>query len=393
MTSLGVFGDPESWIQAGDAVTRAVQRLQGELRDADSQGGAGLAPNWHGPVADSYQEVWRQRYERHRGIVDQATPAVSALRDFGAALARFQQDAVDLEGKWLRAGLVLSADGLEFMLPVHHASLPQEMKNVFEVALGEARRDVADMWQAVEGAVDALVSVLKWVAEGLEDVALFEWALAGEGVEFFLGWAELTGHGLEKESLHGLYDVVEKAVLDPLIRPLVAQASEDVEIARTLSKFFYHHGNAAVRQDLKLIRATAEDHYRLVDLGEKAVRWAGPALAIATAIPDVVHTCHDIGQHGVAGGLERGDNVQNLTEDVLGIGLAVGLAAGVGAGVIAAAPPIAVFVVSTAVIVGVGWSVQQMVNHRAAIGHATVTAVHDAGEVVASGLRDVRGLI
>lgn len=381
MASLGVSGDPDGWLHAGDTMNSVIRQLEDELGGADGSGGTGLRPHWYGPVADAYQDAWQQRRQRYDDLIGQARPAVSAISDFGHRMLDFQRRAADLEHQWLRAGLVLTGDGLRFTLPAH-ASLAQDLKATLEPVLGRSERDIAEMWHDIEGAVEDLVTVLRSATDGLEDFRYLAAAAVGFAVSFLVHESGAIGGFVRDHAI----DFIDEAVM-----PRVHEAANaSKEEAAALSKQTYHHGDAFVRAGLRDMKEHAAAEVTAAGRTAKLVKFGGGAATAIGVVQTGADTYFDIKDRGVAAGLEANAGDWTTTAVALGIpllasgltdGMTAGLTAGlVAAGIVTAGPVLAtvgVIVATSVVAVGVGKLVQYGVDHHVAIGHAVDAGVKD----------------
>jgi hypothetical protein len=403
MASLGVFGDPDSWLNAGGTMGSAVQRVQDEIDAADGSGGSGLRPHWYGPVGDTYQDVWQRRYRRYDDLVGQAKPAVTAISNFGQRMIDFQRTAVKLESKWLECGLVLTADGLRFTLPASHASLPHELKLTFESLLGASERDIEEMWNDIDGAVQDLVSVLSSAAGSLEDFAFLEAAGIGWAASIVLPEA----YGLVKSFLSEHWTDVVLGVLGEEIVPALKEGAEkDLAEVEDLSKVTYHHGDAFVRSNLRDMKDGALGEVKAAGTADKLVKFGGRAATAIAVVGTGVSTYIDVRREGVEAGIESNAGAwAGLAVSTVGMGLAeTGVGLVVAAAGIAVAPvavTVGAVVVLAAASAGVGWLVQHEVNaHQvglnqavAATGQAAVAMGDDAKSSVNIGLKDLRNFV
>lgn len=407
MASLGVLGDPDGWLHAGGTMSSVIQQLEGELSDADGSGGTGLRPHWYGPVADAYQDAWQQRRSRYDDLIGHAKPGITAISDFAARMIDFQRTALNLEQKWLGTGLVLTADGLRFTLPAHHASLSQDLKQGIEL-LGESERDVAEMWRDIDGAVQDLDTALRSAASVLEDFGL----LGVPEVAFLVSWAQTGAGKLSRDLADGALDGIHE--FSKGMHDIAKKYGEDVD---ELKQMFDDDPDLGIQARLSSLERTAA---RVTVIGDKyagVAKYGGWVLLGVGAAVTWQETRESIHKDGVERGIEEhiGDWTALATGPETGIlvggaiaggALALGLGAvAAGSALGAAAVVVGVGALTAVACVGVGWVVQHATQHVAdfvqhevdAHGAAVVQAgeavVHDAAHAVGAGVKDLESLL
>ena len=371
MASLGVTGDPDGWQDAAGAISAIVGPLQDEVNGVDTLGGTGLTEHWAGPVADRYQEVWRQRHQRYQDLLHAAGRLPGPIDTFGGQLRGYQQRARQMETHYTGHGLHLTLDGMRFQLPPSHPSLPQELKSLLEGLLMEAERDVDNLWADIRNTVGNLARDLQPLAGDLEDLAF---ALSPIGI-FWAGRAVLDWAGDTIEAHRSDVEMFDHVVLDPVDKfaDVLEEKNKDaierirayrdtLEDVEKKASDLVEHDDSALARSIRDDAATAlEDANRNVaDLD--AVKWGGRVAAGAGIAITGIETYQDVRKKGWVSGLE--DNAGGWA--AIGVGLALGVALGPGLGAIA---------IGAVVSIGVGWAVQHEVDaHRKSVTKALTGA-------------------
>jgi hypothetical protein len=373
MSALGVHGDPGGWQHAGDTLGAAATQLTAQLETADAVGGGGLLPAWHGPVAESYQAAWQARHQHYGDLIYQVRRASSALIDFGERLADFQVRAVRLESHWLSTGLHLSADGLRFTLPHGYVSLAEDVLATLRGFEAEAASDVAAMWRDIAGAVVDLVTILESVIDAVGDFESLYYGAVGSAVAtaFTALAADWRQHPWELGEL-----ALGK------IETIVDEADHNLDVAEALAAEWSEDADPDVRAAADTLLSDAQDDVDAVS-GLRALRDVGePVLTAVTAAFTFAETAKTARKVGWINSIEdhSGDWAQLAAGMVVGAATTALMGTAVMVGAAAAAPilvPVGVFVVGSAVTIGVGALVQHEVDHHRA---GTTRALTDIGQ-------------
>jgi hypothetical protein len=377
MNALGVAGDPDGWQHAADTLLAVYKQLDEDLSAADGSGGHGLRQSWSGPVCDSYQDLWSQRYNRYGDLIFQVQRAAQAIGDFAGELANLQYRAYQLEKCWLGAGLHLAADGMEFMLPFGHENLPQEIQATLHGALSESASDIRGMWNDIERAVSDVVGILESVLDVLADFQVIAFSVAG----FTISWA-----------VKGLQEMVRDDIKDPIslggdvlereARVLKVRAEHNVRVAHALEEDWSTDADQDVRAaGHSLVRDADEDRAVAGDFDDFAEIGAD-VMTVAAAAIFAGETYVEARKRGWDNAIE--DHAGDWASLAAGVGVTAGVDLLLGtaavAAVAAAAPvltAVGLVVAGGLVCAGVGAGVQYEVNHHRA---GTTRVLNDIAE-------------
>ena len=370
MGSLGLHADPDGWLNAGYSIRTLMESLDSELYDADRVGGAGLSEHWAGPVAEAFSGNWSGLRSRAEDLIAQGRRAADAITDFGGRLEDFVRRAADLEDYWLSFGLQLGLDGMHFALPWGFEQLSAAHQVSFHQWLTESERDVTVLWSDIRAAVDDVVTALESLIAAFEDYAVLELgAAAGAAWSVRDYFADTMGRADDILSLS-----------DPYFTGLAADAkgyasllSSDIGLA-----------DPADQPAVAELAAQAEVRAGVLDNLSIAVRVAGPVALVGAnllTIKAVMSDAHSQGWRvsleenaGIIASTVTGDAITACADAVPGLGPIVGPIAG---GIVAA---------------GVGFTVQEIVDHRKAIGHALTDVGHGIEDAAALDLKGAKGL-
>jgi hypothetical protein len=358
MGSLGLHADPDGWLNAGYSIRTLMDSLDSELDDADRIGGAGLSQSWAGPVAEAFTGHWSGLRSRAEDLIAQGRRTAAAMTDFGGRLEDFVKRAADLESHWLSFGLQIGLDGMHFALPWGFEQLSPAHQVSFHQWLTESERDVTAMWSDIRAAVGDVVTALESLIAAFEDFAAVELGT--------LSWAAWGVRDYFNDTLGRAGDII--GVSTPYFAKLAADAhsyaslvSSDVDLA-----------DPADQPAVAELAEQAGVRAGVLDNLSTAVRIAGPVALVAANFLTVKKVISDGNRQGWRVSLEENAGIiaSTVTGDAItlipGIGPVVGPIAG---GIIAA---------------GVGFTVQEVVDHRKAIGQALTGVSH--------GIEDAAGL-
>lgn len=392
MSSLGVHGDPSGWQHAGYTLGAAVTQLTAELQAADTAGGSGLQPAWHGPAAESYLAAWKTRHEQFGDLIHQVRRAANALTDFGDRLADFQARAARLESHWLGMGLHLTADGLQFTMPHGYASLAHEVLSTLHGFVAEAASDVTAMWHDITGAVADLATILESVIDGLADYQ----AISSTAVSAALGWAF-------KSTIDDLRRKPWEPVGDFLVHTIDAieiTADHNLTVAKDLAAKWSKDADPDVRAAGRALLRDAKDDVKAAKSLDGLKKAGGRALtvvAVTTALVETAETA-TAGKKGWINSIE--DHSGDLASAAAGIGVGIAadalLGTAVVGGAVVAAPilvPAGIVVAGGLVCAGVGAGVQYEVDHHRAGTTRILTSIGDGIKDTAVWTGDQTGLI
>lgn len=361
MGTLGVHADPDGWLNAGYSIRTLMDSLDSDLDDADRIGGAGLAAHWNGPVADAFTGYWCGVRSHAEDLIAQGRRAASAIIDFGGRLEDFVKRAAQLESHWLSFGLQLGLDGAHFALPWGFEHLPAAHQVSFQQWLSESERDVTAMWSDIRAAVDDVVTILESVIDAFADEAVL-----GLGALSVAAWSTRDYFA----------DTVGRAgdILDAS-KPYFRQLAADADSRASLLSSDVDLADPADQPAVADLAAQAEVQAGVADNLSTAIRVAGPVALVGANLLTLNKVVSDAGTQGWRVSLEEnaGAIASTVTADAItvscdavlpGFGPVVGP---IAAGVVAA---------------GVGFAVQEVVDHRKAIGHALTDVGHGAEDLV-----------
>lgn len=328
-----VTGDPYGWQDIGYTLSTRLGRLENEIATADAQGGTGLAGAWTGPAASEYLADWGRRHSRYADLIWHAQQAAAAIYNYGLRLADIAVQAGRLERTWLTVGLELGEAG--FLLPLNFGALPHLSQQGLRQALTESERDVARIRADIVGAYEDLWTAVRDALIVLEDFEVIGLAGIGRGIQYEL----MDGRVLEQALHYASHQLDE-----------FAQPYEDL---------------ADLSRDLADVTGDSD----WTDLAGSLDDIAGPASTAAgifgvvgfaiAAVPILWDGYQDVRKDGWQRGIEA-DATHNAG-DIASIGVAA---------LIIAAPVDLPAMGALAIGVGVGLTVQAVVDHHKAIGHA-----------------------
>lgn len=325
-----------------------MDSLDSELYDADRTGGAGLSAHWAGPVAEAFTGHWGGVRSRVEDLIAQGRRAAAAITDFGGRLEDFVKRAAGLETYWLSFGLQLGLDGMHFALPWGFEQLSPAHQVSFHQWVTESERDVTAMWSDIRAAVDDVVTALESLIAAFEDFAAVELGA--------LSWAAWSVRDYFTDTLGRAGDII--GVSAPYFAKLAADAhsyaslvSSDVDLADPADQ-----PAVAEMAEQAGVRAGVLDNL------STAVRIAGPVALVAANVLTFKKVMSDRNRQGWRVSLEENAGIiaSTATGDAIALIPGIGPVVGpIGGGIIAA---------------GVGFTVQEVVDHRKAIGHALTDA-------------------
>jgi hypothetical protein len=374
MSALGVHGDPVGWQHAGHTCGAAVTQLTAALQAADTVGGSGLQPAWHGPVAESYLAAWKTRHEHYGDLIHQVQRASAALIDFGERLADFQVRAARLESHWLSMGLHLTADGLQFTMPHGYASLAHEVLATLHGFEAEAASDVTAMWHDIAGAVTDLMTILESVIDGLEDYQ----AISYTAVSAALGWAFKTTINEWRKDPWGRGD----EVIFHRFEAMGTEAEHNLKVAKVLAAEWSKDADPDVQAAGRAVLRDAEDDFTATRGLEAVGKAGGIILTAVTVGTAVVKTAATARKTGWINSIE--DHSYDLAYAAAAIGVTAGTDALMGTAVVvgaaAAAPilvPVGIVVAGGLVCAGVGSLAKYEVDRHRAGTTRVLTGIGD----------------
>jgi hypothetical protein len=374
MAGLTVPGDPYAWLDAGRSISTLMMQLERELPYA----GGPVIDAWRGPAANAFTADWTSRRSRYEDLISHARTAAKAITAFGEKLHDLIQQAANLESTWCGLGLQVMETGAGFMLPPGVDLLPAGTQLSLHQALAESRTAVEKMASDAVGAAEDLTVALGAAIAALED---FELIAVGAAAGYVAG--EFRG-GLD--ALHKALDRAGHVV--EIAGSLAAVAADDARMfAAQISSYLREGADGERSAAGKLLPEAGRDARAAV---AKANWLKGMEVGIAGLVTGIVavQVVRDARRQGVGASLEEhaGDIASTATADAL---LAVAIASpgadiGViaGAAIVAAGAPAIVGVVGGVVVTGaiawgVGFTVQQVVDHRKAIEHFAERMVAD----------------
>jgi hypothetical protein len=371
MGSLGLHADPDGWLNAGYSIRTLMDSLDGELYDADRTGGAGLSAHWAGPVAEAFNGNWSGLRSRAEDLIAQGRRAAGAMTDFGGRLEDFVKRAADLERHWLSFGLQIGLDGMHFALPWGFEQLSPVHQVSFHQWLTESERDVTAMWSDIRAAVDDVVTALESLIAAFED-----YTVLGIGA---LSWAAWSVRDYFEDTMGRAGDILS------LSAPYFAKLAADAKSYAGLVSSDVDLADPADQPAAADMAAQAEVRAGVLGNLSTAVRVAGPVALVGANLLTLKTVMSDentqgwrvsLEEHaGIIAGTVTGDAITVFCDGALpGLGPIVGPIAG---GIVAA---------------GVGFTVQEIVDHRKAIGHALTDVGHGIEDGAALDLKGAKGL-
>jgi hypothetical protein len=362
MGSLGLHADPDGWLNAGYSIRTLMDSLDSELYDADRIGGTGLSAHWAGPVAEAFTGNWGGLRSRAEDLIAQGRRAAAAITDFGGRLEDFVKRAADLESYWLSFGLQLGLDGMHFALPWGFGQLSPAHQVSFHQWLSESERDVTALWSDIGAAVDDVVTALESLIAAFEDYAAVELGALSQAA-----WSVRDYFG---DTVGRAGDIV--AVSAPYFSKLAADAdsyasllSSDVDLA-----------DPADQPAVAELAEQAGVRAGVLDNLSTAIRVAGPVALVGANVLTLKTVIGDARSQGLRVSLEENAGIiaSTVTGDAL---LAVPGIGPIAGGIVAA---------------GVGFTVQEVVDHRKAIGRALTDVGDGAGAAVGVEIKGARSL-
>ena len=359
MAGLTVKGDPYAWLDAGRSISTLMMQLESELPYA----GGPVVGAWHGPTASAFTADWTSRRSRYEDLISHALTAAKAITAYGEKLYDLVQQAANLEATWCGLGLHVMETGAGFMLPPGFDLLPAGTQLSLHQTLAESRTDVEKMASDAVGAAEDLAVAIGAAIVALEDFQLIEVGAAG--------------------SVLGKY--VHDALEDPsgLLASALTLAGHTAKYAEDESRRYASQLGHDLSQGASEARSVAGRNLRSVAGDARYAKAVGKAAERAGFIVGAaaigVQVLEDRRQKGLWGSLEgQSGNIAALA--LSGPEDAIGFAA--GAALVTAGAPVAVGVIGGAVVagvvaVGVGYTVQEVVDHRKAIGHFAERVVAD----------------
>jgi hypothetical protein len=378
MGSLGLHADPDGWLNAGYSIRTLMDSLDSELYDADRLGGAGLSQSWTGPVAEAFTGHWSGVRSRAEDLITQGRRAAAAIIDFGGRLEDFVRRAAELESYWLNFGLQLGLDGMHFALPWGFEQLPPVHQVSFHQWLTESERDVTAMWADIEAAVEDVVTALESLIAAFEDYALLDVGA--------LSWAALTIAGdLVHDAERNPFFLVHDA-LHAIKRPL-AGAADAAERFAWLARADVPLADAADQPAAEELAANAEQVAATTGVLSNVAKVGTPVALVAANVTTVAVVGYAINHNGWRAGLEENAGLIATTVTADGTDAALNLVApGFGETPLGMA-------IGGVVGVGVGFTVQAVVNHRKAVGHALTDVGHGVEDAAGWEVKHVEGLV
>jgi hypothetical protein len=348
MAGLSVKGDPDGWLDAGRAVITLMNQLDSELADANTLSGTGLTSQWQGPAASAFTTDWNNRRSRYEDLIDNARRMAQAITRYGETLLGLVQTAANLESTWCSFGLHLLESGEGFMLPPGAESMPAGTQLSLRQALTQSEHDVkqlaADAIGAAEDLAVALGAALSaLLAFDLIEVGALQGVADGYVSNKFMVAAThdlLTLGGSSLQAARNYFDLEAdnagtwSAQLSSYLRD---GTPDEQSVAGSLLP--------QAGRDAQTAAANADD----MDQLENAV---SPWALVAENGLTLVQVVHDGQREGYRASLEQnaGDIASTLTDDGLEYFF----------------PGVPI---DGIVAMGVGYTVQTIVDHRQAIGH------------------------
>ena len=371
MGTLGLHADPDGWLNAGYSIRTLMDSLDSELYDADRIGGTGLNQSWAGPVAEAFAGHWSGARLRAEDLIAQGRRAAAAITDFGGRLEDFVRRAADLESYWLSFGLQLDLDGMHFALPWGFEQLSPGHQISFHQWLTESERDLTAMWSDIRAAVDDVVTALESLIAAFEDYAALELGT--------LSWAAWNVRDYFDDTMGRAGDIL--AVSAPYFTKLAADAKSYADLASSDVDL----ADPADQPAAADMAAQAEVRAGVLDNLGTAVRVAGPVALVASNALTFEKVMSDENSQGwrvsleenagIIAGTATGDAITLFCDGAIpGLGPVVGPLAG---GIVAA---------------GVGFTVQEVVDHRKAVGHALTDVGHGIEDGAALDLKGAKAL-
>jgi hypothetical protein len=371
MGSLGLHADPDGWLNAGYSVRTLMDSLDSELYDADRIGGAGLSQSWAGPVAEAFTGHWSGVRSRAEDLIAQGRRAAAAIADFGGRLEDFVRRAADLESYWLSFGLQLGLDGMHFALPWGFEQLSPGHQVSFHQWLTESERDVSAMWSDISAAVDDVVTALESLISALEDYTVLDVGA--------LSWAAWSVRGYFADTMGRADDILS------LSAPYFAKLAADAKSYAGLVSSDVDLADPADQPAAADMAAQAEVRAGVLGNLSTAVRVAEPVALVGANLLTLKTVMSDKNTQGwrvsleenagIIAGTVTGDAITVFCDGALpGLGPIVGPIAG---GIVAA---------------GVGFAVQEVVDHRKAVGHALTDVGHGIEDAAGLDIKGAKGL-
>lgn len=377
MGSLGLHADPDGWLNAGYSIRTLMDSLEGELYDADRVGGTGLSQSWAGPVAEAFTGHWSGVRSRAEDLIAQGRRAAAAIIDFGGRLEDFVRRAAELESYWLSFGLQLGLDGMHFALPWGFEQLSPGHQVSFHQWLTESERDVTAMWSDIEAAVADVVTALESLIAAFEDFAVLELGA--------LSWAarDLAGgfvRDTERNPFFLVHDTLQYAE-GPL-----ADAAYAAERYAWLARADVPLADAADQPAAEELAASAEQVATTTGVLSNVAKVGSPVALVAANVTTVAVVGYDIKRYGLRAGLEQNASLIATTVTADGTDAALNLVApGFGETPLGMA-------IGGVVGVGVGFTVQAVVDHPKAVGHALTDVGYGIEDAAGLELKGAEGL-
>jgi hypothetical protein len=371
MGSLGLHADPDGWLNAGYSVRTLMDSLDSELYDADRIGGAGLSQSWAGPVAEAFTGHWSGVRSRAEDLIAQGRRAAAATTDFGGRLEDFVRRAADLESYWLSFGLQLGLDGMHFALPWGFEQLSPGHQVSFHQWLTESERDVTAMWSDISAAVDDVVTALESLISALEDYTVLDVGA--------LSWAAWSVRDYFTDTMGRADDILS------LSAPYFAKLAADAKSYAGLVSSDVDLADPADQPAAADMAAQAGVRAGVLGNLSTAVRVAEPVALVGANLLTLKTVMSDKNTQGwrvsleenagIIAGTVTGDAITVFCDGALpGLGPIVGPIAG---GIVAA---------------GVGFAVQEVVDHRKAVGHALTDVGHGIEDAAGLDIKGAKGL-
>lgn len=371
MGSLGLHADPDGWLNAGYSVRTLMDSLDSELYDADRIGGAGLSQSWAGPVAEAFTGHWSGVRSRAEDLIAQGRRAAAAITDFGSRLEDFVRRAADLESYWLSFGLQLGLDGMHFALPWGFEQLSPGHQVSFHQWLTESERDVTAMWSDISAAVDDVVTALESLISALEDYTVLDVGA--------LSWAAWSVRDYFADTMDRADDILS------LSAPYFAKLAADAKSYAGLVSSDVDLADPADQPAAADMAAQAGVRAGVLGNLSTAVRVAEPVALVGANLLTLKTVMSDKNTQGwrvsleenagIIAGTVTGDAITVFCDGALpGLGPIVGPIAG---GIVAA---------------GVGFAVQEVVDHRKAVGHALTDVGHGIEDAAGLDIKGAKGL-
>ena len=361
MAGLSVKGDPHGWLDAGRSVSTLMTQLESELSEVNTVTGQGLTRSWSGPAASAFAADWSTRRSRYEDLIYHARRAAQAITDYGEKLLGMAQQAAYLESYWCGFGLHILETGENFILPPGVASMPPGTQLSLHQALSESRTAVERLASDALGAAEDLAVALGSVIAALLDFNLIEVGALWNAEKDYVSSELRTPWDFLDNGLDITHAVVDDA------------AKQTAQFATRMSSYLREGDPAERSVGGAMLPGAGRDAAATAAVASKVgevAKWGGRVTLVGDAVFLGWQVMQDARREGYLG------SIDNHSGDIASLALTpVETAAGVAiAGVVLAGAPAEVVAVGAVVIggvvaVGVGETVQTIVDHRKAIGH------------------------